>query len=136
MESDQLLFTSGGTEANNLALMGLASLRPGAIVVSSIEHPSVLAAAEHLERSGRRVLRLPCDSSGVIALKPLTEWLEQTMEPVSLVSLMLANNETGVLQQVKAAAELCRARAVPIHCDAVQGLGKIPMRFDSLGLTR
>ena len=132
MASDQLLFTSGGTESNNLAIFGLAQQRPGTIVVSSIEHPSVLAAAQYLEQQGRDVLYLPCDSSGVIQLAPLTERIQHAPDSIALVSVMLANNETGVLQPIQQITHLCRTHAIPVHCDAVQAIGKIPLRFRDL----
>jgi cysteine desulfurase len=132
MASDQLLFTSGGTESNNLAIFGLAQQRPGTIVVSSIEHPSVLAAAQYLEQQGREVLYLPCDSSGVIQLAPLTERIQHAPDSIALVSVMLANNETGVLQPIQQITHLCRHHAIPVHCDAVQAIGKIPLRFRDL----
>jgi len=134
MASDQLLFTSGGTESNNLAIFGLAQQRPGTIVVSSIEHPSVLAAAQLLEQQGRDVLYLPCDSSGVIQLAPLTERIQLAPESIALVSVMLANNETGVLQPVHQIAQRCRPHSIPVHCDAVQAIGKIPLSFRDLDI--
>ena len=134
MASDQLLFTSGGTESNNLAILGLAENIPGAIVVSSIEHPSVLAAAEHAGSRGREIRYLPCSSDGVVCLDRLEEWLatQSTTGPIALVSLMLANNETGVWQPVARAASLCRKANVLIHTDAVQVLGKSKMDFAAL----
>ncbi len=134
MASDQLLFTSGGTESNNLAVFGLSEQRPGAIVVSSIEHPSVLAAAEYAATQGREIRYLPCTKDGVICIDPLEEWLENQSEhgPIAIVSIMLANNETGVLQNVQAASALCRREGVLIHTDAVQVLGKSDMDFASL----
>lgn len=132
MVSDHLLFTSGGTESNNLAIFGLAQQRPGTIVVSSIEHPSVLAAAQYLEQQGREVLYLPCDPSGVIQLAPLTERIHNAPDSIALVSVMLANNETGVLQPIQQITHLCRPHAIPVHCDAVQAIGKIPFSFREL----
>jgi cysteine desulfurase len=134
MASDQLLFTSGGTESNNLAILGLAENIPGAIVVSNIEHPSVLAAAEHAKALGREVRYLPCSSDGVVCLDRLADWLAtlSTLGPIALVSLMLANNETGVWQPVAQAAAMCRKAGVLIHTDAVQVLGKSKMDFAAL----
>ena len=134
MASDQLLFTSGGTESNNLAIFGLSKNIPGAIVVSSIEHPSVLAAAEYAGSQGREIRYLPCSIDGVISLEQLEEWLstQPTSGPIALVSLMLANNETGVWQPVAQAAAMCRKSGVLIHTDAVQVLGKSKMNFADL----
>ena len=134
MSSDQLLFTSGGTESNNLAIFGLSENIPGAIFVSSIEHPSVLEAAEYAGSKGREIRYLPCSSDGVVCLDRLEEWLatQSTNGPIALVSLMLANNETGVLQPVSRAAAMCRASGVLIHTDAVQVLGKSKLNFADL----
>jgi cysteine desulfurase len=134
MASDQLIFTSGGTESNNLAIFGMTQDKPGAIVVSAIEHPSVLACAEALAAKGREVRYLPCNSAGVVCLDRLADCLDahQRGDTVALVSLMLANNETGVLQPVAKAAEMCRKVSVPIHTDAVQILGKMPLDFATL----
>lgn len=134
MASDQLLFTSGGTESNNLAIFGLSENRPGALVVSSIEHPSVLAAAEYAAAQGREVRFLRCSASGVVCLDQLEEWLasQKTNGPIALVSLMLANNETGVWQPVARAAAMCRQAGVLLHSDAVQVLGKSEMNFAGL----
>lgn len=134
MASDQLLFTSGGTESNNLAIFGLAENVPGAIVVSSIEHPSVLGAAEYAAAHGREVRTLPCNPSGIVCLDKLAEWVAEHKhgKPIALVSMMLANNETGVRQPVAEAAQICRNAGVLIHTDAVQVLGKSPMNFEAL----
>lgn len=133
MHSDSLIFTSGGTEANNLAIFGIAAMRPGSLVVSSIEHPSVLAAAERLGQLGRCVRYLPCDSSGRIDPGPLKTWLHDG-EQIALVSLMLANNETGVVQPLESVVEICKPHGIPVHCDAVQVLGKLPLSFENLGV--
>ncbi len=135
---EQVVFTSGGTEANNLALLGAAGAwegrrgRPGAVAVSAVEHPSVLAAAEALEARGWRVHRLPVDGAG--RLRP--EGLEAALaDPeLALVSVMWANNETGVLQDLEAVVAAARARGVPVHSDAVQAAGKVPLSFRDAGL--
>jgi cysteine desulfurase len=135
MSTDQLLFTSGGTEANNLAVFGLTSNKPGAIVVSAIEHPSVLGAAEKLESQGRTVYRLPVNHDGLVALTSLEQLLRKVdSQPIALVSIMFANNETGVIQSVAKAAEMCRTRGVLLHTDAVQMLGKEPIAFQATGV--
>jgi cysteine desulfurase len=133
MHSDTLVFTSGGTEANNLAIFGISNLRAGRVVVSSIEHPSVLAAGERLAAMGREVDYLPCDTSGRIDLSPLRDWVNRG-EAIALVSVMLANNETGVIQPIEALVQICKPLGIPVHCDAVQGLGKIPLSFEALGV--
>lgn len=134
MSTDQLLFTSGGTEANNLAIFGLSHGRPGTIVVSAIEHPSILGATEKLESQGRQVYRLPVDSSGQVDLAHLDNVLRSVdTHPIALVSLMFANNETGVIQPVVQAARMCQARGVLLHTDAVQMLGKETIDFQATG---
>jgi cysteine desulfurase len=135
MSTDQLLFTSGGTEANNLAVFGLTHNRPGATVVSAIEHPSVLGAAEKLETEGRKLVRLPVDRNGLVDLSTLERLLiNSETQPIALVSIMFANNETGVIQSVAKAAQMCRERGVLVHTDAVQMLGKESIAFQSIGV--
>jgi cysteine desulfurase len=131
MHSDRAIFTSGGTESNNLALCGLIGKRHGAVVVSSIEHPSVLALAQRLQLQGRDVRYLPCHRSGQIDIQPLAQWIEQG-DAIAAVSIMLANNETGVLQPVQEVVRLCKGVGIPVHTDAVQAVGKIPVDFQVL----
>lgn len=117
-----VVFTSGGSEANNMALKGAPAER---LIVSAIEHPSVLEAAK---ASGKKVEVLPVDGDGVADLAALERLLKG---PRALVSVMLANNETGVIQPV---AEIVRlAQNHLVHTDAVQALGKIPVNFGLLG---
>ncbi len=134
MKSDRLLITSGGTESNNLALLGLAAARPGAVIVSAIEHPSILAAAEHLALHGRTVHYVPCSSTGVIDVEFVKLLLLEIDSPIACVSIMLANNETGVMQPVNEIVGLCRPLGIPVHCDAVQVLGKLPLDFEGLDI--
>ena len=129
-QPDRLIFTGSGTEANNLALFGLSGEAPSQIIVSAIEHPSVQGAADELARRGRRVTRLSVTPDGLIRTTELPALLAQ---PTSLVSLMLGNNETGVLQPVAEIAKLCAA-GVPLHTDAAQVAGKLPIDFRSLGV--
>lgn len=119
----EVLFTSGGTEANNLALRGASRAR---ILVSAIEHDSVLAAVPGPEG-------IPVGPDGIVRLGDLEALLEADPRP-ALVSVMLANNETGVIQPVAAAAKLAHAFGALIHCDAVQAAGKIPVDFAALGV--
>ena len=129
--ADRLVFTSGGTEANNLALLGLAGEGPpGEIVVSVIEHSSIGSAAQRLQRHGWLVHRLGVDASGVVRLSELADRLNRRTRAVAI---MLANNETGVLQPAAEAARICRAVGVPLHVDACQAVGKLPVDFAALG---
>ncbi len=131
-EADRLIFTSGGTESNNLALLGIAGVSPGVVITSAVEHPSVRETYSTLRRLGHRVVELPVDSSGVVAPGKLADLLTPDTR---LVSVMLANNETGVLQPIDELAAICRDAAVPLHTDAVQATGKVKFRFEDLGVT-
>jgi len=133
--ADRVIFTSGGTEANNLALFGLARLldpqsAPGEAIVSAVEHPSVAQPADLLERHGWRVHRLKVTPDGVVDLDHLDALLSPSTR---LVSVMLANNETGVLQPVAEIARRCAHVNVPLHADAAQAVGKLPVDFRALG---
>ena len=134
-EADRLVFTSGGTESNHLALLGLlldGHRRPvGRALISAIEHPSIMGAADCLQKSGVSVERLPVDRSGVLKLDCFVEAIEA---PARLVSVMAANNETGVIQPVRQVVERCAEKSILVHTDAVQAVGKIPASFSSLGV--
>ncbi len=147
---DRVIFTSGGTESNNFAIQGLLVAKAAdreakgteaaegvtavqyngqpSLLVSGIEHPSVLGAADHL--ASRALSRkIPVDSDGVVCIDQLTVLLQT---PTDLVSLMLVNNETGVIQDLPAVSKACRNHGAWLHCDAVQGVGKIPVNFRDL----
>jgi cysteine desulfurase len=128
---DEVVFTSGATEANNLALFGLAGDPPGQLLTTPVEHPSVAEPVARLEQAGFVVDRLPVDAAGVVRAEALAERLRADAR---LVSVMRANHETGALQPV---AELAAALAgkVPVHCDAAQAVGKVPVHFHDLGVT-
>lgn len=127
---DRLIFTSGGTESNNLALRGLARGRTGNLLVSGTEHPSALRVAEELGREGFELRRVPVTELGVLQLGALAELLDGQTR---LVSLVWGNHETGVLQPLREVADLCTAGFVPLHVDAVQVVGKLPVNFHELG---
>jgi cysteine desulfurase len=122
-----VVFTSGGTEANAMAVCGIAADRA---IISAVEHPSVHAAAG---RSGRPVERLPVDHDGIVALDALERLLQDKPSP-DLVSLMLANNETGAIQPVAEAARMAHAHGAIIHCDAAQAVGRITVDWHALGI--
>ncbi|MFU8838076.1 MAG: cysteine desulfurase family protein [Thiohalomonadaceae bacterium] len=126
----QVIFTSGGTEANNLALKGRA-MAPGRLQVSAIEHASLLGPARAMQREGWQLDRLPVDSQGMLDIEAAVASLN---DETRLVSLMWANNETGAIQPVAAMAECCRSRGIVMHSDAVQAAGKIPVDFASSGV--
>jgi len=128
----QVIFTSGGTEANNLFIKGAgASLRPQQVLVGAIDHPCVVMPAKDLTRSGWTLRRLAVDADGVADLADLDAALRV---PTGIVSTMLANNETGVLQPVATIAARARDGRAWVHSDAVQALGKVPVDFESLGV--
>jgi cysteine desulfurase len=136
-EPDRVIFTSCGTEANNLVLLGLARIYdqdapPGEAIVSSIEHHSIVGAVEVLERRGWRIHRLGVTPDGVVDISRLDEWLT---EKTRFVSVMLANNETGVVQPVAEIATRCESLGVPMHTDAAQMIGKLPVDFRALGVS-
>jgi cysteine desulfurase len=119
----EIIFTSGGTEANNMALAGSGRRR---VLMSAIEHESVLRAVPDAEI-------VPVDGEGVIDLLALERRLAASNEP-ALVSVMFANNETGVLQPMADVVRLARKAGALVHCDAVQGAGKVPVDLHGLGI--
>lgn len=123
MDADRLLFTSGGTEANNLALRGLAGAPPGRVIVSAIEHPSILGPAEYLTTQGAQVDHIRALTDGSIDLAHFEQLLSDGATP-RVVSVMAANNETGKCQPIAAIEQACHARGIPFHTDAVQLIGK------------
>jgi cysteine desulfurase len=126
----EVIFTSGGSEANNLFLRGTAAaMRPGLVAISAIEHPSVREPARALQRSGWRLRELSVDAMGRINT---ADFSAMVAEGPAMVSVMLANNETGVIQDIGALAEATRPSRAWFHTDAVQALGKIPVDFRAL----
>jgi cysteine desulfurase len=121
----ELIFTSGGTEANNLAVLGLArahATRGRHLVCGTTEHHAVLHAFEHLEKNGFEVTWLGVDHDGLIDLDELAHVIRNE---TTLVSIMTANNETGVIQPIREISAVCRERGVLLHSDMVQSFGKI-----------
>ena len=134
----QVIFTSGGTEADNLALIGCALAareRGGApfrVAVSAIEHKAVLGAAHAVTRLGGEEIILPVDGAGAVAPDALDAALARG---VAVVSVMWVNNEVGVVQPVARVAARCRAAGIPLHVDAVQALGKLPVSLAEVDCT-
>ncbi len=126
---DEVLFTSGATEANNLAVAGLVGPAPGSVVTSAVEHPCVSHPAHHLTDHGYTHVVLPVNAVGVVDL-------DRAAFPADtrLVSVMLANHETGAVQPVEILAERLAGQA-PLHCDAAAAAGKIAVSFRKLGVT-
>lgn len=137
---DRVVFTSGGTESNNLAIRGLleqqragASPPPEPVpraLLSSIEHPSITTLGEELSRIGYKVDRLGVDANSVLQVNDLASLLTSDTR---VAAAMLANNETGVIQPVAELANICNARGIPLHTDASQAAGKLPLNFRELG---
>ncbi len=122
----EIVFTSSGTEANHMAILGTLATRGGRrrIVTSTVEHPSTLMLLRHLEKTGIAVTYLPVDSEGRLAARAVRD---AVTADTALVTLMWANNETGVLFPIPEIAEVTRALAVPLHVDAVQAAGRVPI---------
>ncbi len=131
-DKDSVVFTAGGTEADNLALLGAAAAqetRGRHVIVSAVEHHAVLHAAAHLQRHGFAVTRLRVDAQGL--LDP--EEVRRAIRPDTiLVSLLHGNNETGVLFPIDRVGRICRERGVTFHTDAVQSFGKLPLDVGAL----
>lgn len=137
----EIIFTSGGTEADNLAVKGLFWARRAAdprrrrILVTSVEHHAVLDAVEWLGEVGHaEVVRLPVDARGRVELPALRAALSEEPDAVALVSVMWANNEVGTIQPVADVVELAHAFDVPVHTDAVQAVGGLPVDFAASGV--
>lgn len=131
-----IVFTSGATEANNLAIKGVLAAAPRGrrhLVTTLIEHKSVLDAAAAVERDGAAVTYVGCDPDGIVAADDVGRAIRPD---TALVSVMRVNNETGMIQPIAAIAEICRARNVPLHIDAAQAVGKVPLdvRRDGVAL--
>ncbi len=128
----QVVFTSGGTESNNLAIKGFSTTRPnGRIVIGATEHASLIEPATALEQDGWAIDRLSVDSDGIFDTESVEKCIGK--QPV-LASLMHANNETGVIQDISALVDRFRCSSIPVHSDAVQAIGKIPVNFEQSGL--
>ena len=134
-DPDEVVFTSGGTESNNAALMGiLMRRRPeegGHLVISAFEHPAITQPAAFLQRLGYELTIVPCNSEGVVE----PEVVEDALRPnTALVSIMHANNEIGTIQPLRQIADICHRRNVLLHTDAAQSVGKIRAAVADLGV--
>ena len=131
-QPSEIIFTASGTEADNLAIKGLFwSTKKKVILVSSIEHHAVLDPAKWLvEKEGAELIEIPVDRNGVIDLEFLKDIVFERNDEIALISVMHSNNETGALQPIDKVIEI--AGAIPVHCDAVQSLLKVPVSFKGL----
>ncbi|MBP6976791.1 MAG: selenide, water dikinase SelD [Lentimicrobiaceae bacterium] len=131
---EEIVFTSGGTESNNMAIKGMAranSNRGNHIITSAVEHPAVLEVCHYLSRNGFRITLLPVDRFGMVD----PDDLKKAITPQTiLVTIMHANNEVGTIQPVKDLALVCRSHGIPFHSDAAQSVGKIPVVVDEMGV--
>ena len=140
-EQDEILFTSGGTESNNTILYGFPTLRDVShvsfsfdknhIITSSIEHEAILEPCKKLEEKGVKFTYLPVDEHGIIDSNDVTNSIA---ENTVLVSIMFANNEVGTIQPIKEISEICKKYQIPLHTDAVQAVGKVPINVKELGV--
>jgi cysteine desulfurase len=131
---NEIVFTSGGTESNNLALKGAAyanRVKGNHIITSAIEHPAVLKVCDFLEKEGFRITILPVDENGTVKVDHVKAAIcSQTI----LISIMHANNEIGTIEPIMEISEIAHRHNVIIHTDAAQSIGKIPVRVDTLGI--
>ena len=134
-QPQRLIFTGGGTAANNLAVLGIGLAsdgpHPPGVVISAIEHSSVIQPAEHLLEQGWRLDTLGVDSHGVVQVNQLPQLLT---DRTRLVSVMAANHEIGTLQPIEEFSAICTRAGVPLHTDAVQMAGKLPIDFRAWGV--
>lgn len=131
-DSKEILLTSGGTESNNTALMGIAHKNKGChIITSSIEHEAVLEPCKKLEKEGFEITFLPVNRDGLINPDDIKKSIKKN---TSLVSIMFANNEVGTIQPIREISEICRKHRIYFHTDAIQGIGKIKINVKELGL--
>ncbi|MBI5482708.1 MAG: cysteine desulfurase [Deltaproteobacteria bacterium] len=132
-QPDEIVFTSGGTEANNLAIRGVAEVAGARrhVITSTAEHPATAQPCAYLERHGFEVDRVPVDREGRVAADAVRRGLR---DDTALVTVMLAQNETGALMPIPDLAEIAHRRGAVVHADAAQAVGKIPTRVDDLGV--
>ena len=135
-EKEEIYFTSGSTEGNNTVFNTFRDLiddgsRKDRIILSTVEHPASIETAKYLKKRGYKVDYVPVDHMGMVDLKALKSMMA---DDVVLLSLMLANNESGVIQPVKEASRIAKAHGAYVHTDATQAIGKIPVNVDDLGV--
>jgi cysteine desulfurase len=129
----ELLFTGGGTESINTAIRGLLAARTPRkrIVTSTVEHSATRELCQQLAKEGAEIVEIPVDQGGALDMEKLTAAVD---EQTALVTLLWANNETGVIFPVRPIAEICKAAKVPFHCDGTQAVGKIPVDVPAIGM--
>ena len=135
-EPNEILFTSGGTESNNTILHGIVKLQrsdldQNNIITSSIEHEAILQPCKEFENIGIKITYLPVDEHGIVNPDDITNSINSH---TVLVSIMFANNEVGTIQPIKEISEICKKNQIPLHTDAVQAVGKVPINVKDLGV--
>jgi selenium donor protein len=131
-DPEEIIFTSGGTESNNLAIRGIAALHPGGhIITSTIEHPAVLEVCRFLEKQGYEISYIGVDATGRVDPQQVAAAIQSN---TCLISIMLANNEVGTLQPIRAIVALAHRYNIPVHTDAAQALGKVAVDVQTLGV--
>jgi cysteine desulfurase len=127
-EADEIIFTSCGTESDNTAIMGILANVPykRTVITTRVEHPAVLGPCRSLDQHGYRIIELSVDKHGNL---DMAEFESALSDDTALVTVMYANNETGVIFPVETMAALCKAKEIPFHTDAVQAVGKIPLNM-------
>ena len=138
--ASEVIFTASGTEANNIALKGLYWRGKAAgrnlVVISAIEHHAILDPAQWLhDHEGAEVATIGVDNNGVINLAELADLITRRGDEIAVISIMAANNETGVVQPIAEVVKLAQENSIPVHCDAVQSFGKVQFSFTDLQLT-
>lgn len=129
-ESGSVVFTSGGTEANNIAIHSvLSGMEPGRVICTAIEHPAVLKPLQRASSIGFEMVSVRPDADGVVSAESM---IDTITDDTRMVCMMLVNNESGAIQPVQQVADYCRERGIPVLVDAVQALGKLPIDFKQL----
>jgi cysteine desulfurase len=131
-DPEEIIFTSGGTESSNMAIFGLTDTPPGTIALTAGEHPATVESCRQLQKRGWQLTNIDVEADGRLSVSSVNDlpW-----DNLKLVTLILAHNETGVIQDISSIAGQCRERSIPFHLDAVQAVGKIDVNFHALGVT-
>ncbi|UCD14715.1 MAG: cysteine desulfurase NifS [Thermoplasmatales archaeon] len=137
-KEDEIIFTAGGTESDNIAIKGAAYQNKNKrgskgphIITSAIEHPAVLETCKHLEKQGFKVKYLPVDKFGIIKIDDLQESISKN---TFLITIMFANNEIGTIEPIKEIGKVAKENNIPFHTDAVQAIGKVPINVNKLNI--
>ena len=131
-ESEEIIFTAGGTESDNIAIKGIAFREgKGHIITSQIEHPAVMATCQHLEKKGFDVTYLPVDRYGMVSPEDVENAIR---DDTILITIMHANNEIGTVEPIEEIAKIARENEIVFHTDAVQSVGKIPVNVKRIGM--